>query len=66
MVGKPERNIEIGKERKEDGATFAALGQKHGITRERVRQIVAKEDRKIARRAYFNGLRKQTGGADNE
>jgi DNA-directed RNA polymerase sigma subunit (sigma70/sigma32) len=53
------RNQSIWRERKEEGTTLQALGEKHGLTRERIRQIVAKEDRRIKRRAYFNELRKQ-------
>jgi hypothetical protein len=54
---KPERNAAIWRERKEEGTTLAALGQKYGLTPGRVRQIVAKEDWLIKRRAYFNELR---------
>jgi hypothetical protein len=60
---KHERNVAIWKERKEEGATFQALADKHGLTRERIRQIIAKEDRMIARRAYLNELRNQREGA---
>lgn len=56
---KPERNVAIWKARKEEKTTLAALGQQHGLSRERIRQIVAKEDRRRARRAYFDELRKQ-------
>lgn len=56
---KPERNLAIWKERKEQGTTLKALGVKYGLGPERIRQIVAKEDRRRARRAYFNELRKQ-------
>jgi DNA-directed RNA polymerase specialized sigma subunit len=60
---KPERNQAIWKERKEQGTTLSAIAEKYGLTRERVRQIVAKEDRLIARRAFFDELRKQKEGA---
>jgi hypothetical protein len=56
---KPERNLSIWKERKEQGTTLRALGEKHGLGPERIRQIVAKEDRRLKRRAYFDELRKQ-------
>jgi len=56
---KPERNYAIWAERKEQGTTFRALGEKHSLSPARVRQIVEKEDRKITRRAHFNALRKQ-------
>lgn len=60
---KAERNLAIWRERKEEGTTFAALGQKYGLTPARIRQIVAKEDRRRKRRAYFDVLRKQKEGA---
>jgi hypothetical protein len=60
---KPERNLAIWQERKEQGTTFRVLGEKHGLSQERIRQIIAKEDRRIKRRAYFNELRKQKEGA---
>lgn len=44
---KPNRNAEIWRERKEQGTTLEALAQKYGLTRERIRQIVAKRDRQI-------------------
>ena len=50
------RNQAIWKERKEQGTTLSAIAEKYGVTRERVRQIVAKEDRRIE-------LRKQKEGA---
>jgi len=65
MVAKPERNLAIWRERKEAGTTLRALGEKHGLTPERIRQIVAKEDRRIKRRTYFNELRKQKEGANH-
>lgn len=58
---KPERNLAIWKERKEQGTTLGGLGKKYGLTVERVRQIVAKEDRRLARLEYFDALRKQDG-----
>lgn len=60
---KPERNIAIWKERKEGGTTLRGLADKYGLTPERIRQIVAKEDRRRKRRAYFDELRKQKEGA---
>lgn len=55
---KPERNAAVWADRKA-GATLRAVAEKHGISPERVRQIVAKEDRRLKRRAYFDALRKQ-------
>jgi DNA-directed RNA polymerase sigma subunit (sigma70/sigma32) len=60
---KPERNLAIWQERKEVGTTLRALAKKHGLTFERIRQIVAKEDRRIERLAYFDGMHKQKEGA---
>ena len=57
-----ERDLAIHRERKEQGTTLAALGRKYGITRERVRQVVAREDRRLKQRARFNEIRKQTEG----
>lgn len=62
---KPERNGDIWRERVDGHLTLEALAKKYGITRERVRQIVAKESRRRARLAYFNELRKEKGGASN-
>lgn len=60
---KRERNLAIWRERKEQGTTLQVLGEKYGIGKERVRQIVAKEDRRIR----FAELRKQreTEGASS-
>lgn len=58
-----ERDLAIHRERKEQGTTFEALGQKYGITRERVRQVVGREDRRLQQRARFNEIRKQREGA---
>jgi DNA-directed RNA polymerase sigma subunit (sigma70/sigma32) len=41
------RRKAIWRERKEEGATLQAIGDKYGVTKERVRQIVAKRDREI-------------------
>ena len=58
---KAERNKTIWQERK-DGATLQAIANKYGLTRERVRQIVATEDRRLERLAFFDALR---GEANN-
>lgn len=58
-----ERDLSIWEERKTTVITLKALAEKHGVTRERIRQIVSKEDRRRARRAHFNELRKQREGA---
>jgi len=42
-----KRSEAIWRERKEEGATLQAIGDKYGVTKERVRQIVAKRDREI-------------------
>jgi DNA-directed RNA polymerase sigma subunit (sigma70/sigma32) len=60
-----ERDLQIWSERKA-GATLQATADGHGVTRERVRQIVAKEDQRIKRQAYFDELRKQKEGASND
>lgn len=60
-----ERDLAIHKERKEQGTTFAALGQKYGLTPARVRQIVVRHDHILERRAGFNALRKQREGANH-
>lgn len=60
---KPERNAAIWRERKEQGTTLAALGQKYGLTRGRIREIVVAEDRRLTCRVRFNELRKQEEGA---
>lgn len=60
-----ERDLAIHRERKEQGTTFAALGQKYGLTPERVRQIVTRHDHMFERRAHFNELRKQREGANH-
>ena len=44
-----ERNYAIWEERKEKGTTLEALAKKYGLTRERIRQIVAKQDRVLLR-----------------
>lgn len=59
----PERNQAIWKERKEQGTTFRELGEKHGLSPGRVREIVIGMDRRIERRAFFDELRKQKEGA---
>ena len=61
---KPERNTAIWRERKEEGTPLRALGEKHGLTTERIRQIVAKEDRIRKRREYFNAQRRLREGAN--
>ena len=58
-----ERDLAIHSERKEQGTTLAALGIKYGVTRERVRQIVAREDRRLRQHARFAEIRKQKEGA---
>jgi DNA-directed RNA polymerase sigma subunit (sigma70/sigma32) len=58
-----ERDLAIWRERREHGTTFGAMGQKYGITRERVRQVVGREDRRAARQARIDEARKQKEGA---
>ena len=59
-----ERDLNIWGERKEHGTTFEAIGQKHGITRERARQVVAREGRRAAQQARIDEARRQKEGAD--
>ena len=59
-----ERDLAIWGERKEHGTTFAALGQKHGITRERARQVVGREGRRAAQQARIDERRRQEEGAN--
>lgn len=61
-----ERDLAIHREHKEEGTTFAALGRKYGVTPERVRQVVAREDRRLQQRARFNEVRRQREGANND
>ena len=49
------RRKAIWRERKEEGATLQAIGDRYGITKERVRQIVAKRDREIKKEARNGG-----------
>jgi DNA-directed RNA polymerase sigma subunit (sigma70/sigma32) len=42
-----DRDFAIWRERKEKGTTLEALAKKYSITRERVRQIVARQDQQI-------------------
>ena len=49
------RRKAIWRERKEEGATLQAIGDRYGITKERVRQIVAKRDREIKKEANHGG-----------
>ena len=58
-----ERDLAIHREHKEEGTTFAALGRKYGVTPERVRQVVAREDRRAAQQARIDEARKQKEGA---
>ena len=58
-----ERDLAIHREHKEQGTTFAALGRKYGVTPERVRQVVAREDRRAAQQARIDEARKQKEGA---
>jgi hypothetical protein len=60
-----ERDLAIHRERKEQGTTFAALGRKYGITCERARQVVGREDRRAAQQARIDEARKQREGADH-
>ena len=46
-----KRRKAIWRERKEEGATLQAIADRYGVTKERVRQIVAKRDREIKREA---------------
>jgi len=54
---KSKRNLAIWKERKEQGTTFRALGVKYNVGPERIRQIVAKEDRRQKEQTEFRILR---------
>ena len=58
-----ERDLAIHREHKEEGTTFAALGRKYGVTPERVRQVVARDDRRAAQQARIDEARKQKEGA---
>lgn len=58
-----ERDLAIRYEHNEQGATFAALGRKYGITGTRVRQVVGREDRRAAQQARIDEARKQKEGA---
>jgi Mor family transcriptional regulator len=58
-----ERDLAIRHEHNEQGATFADLGRKYGITGTRVRQVVGREDRRAAQQARIDEARKQREGA---
>jgi hypothetical protein len=60
-----ERDLAIHREREEQGTTFAALGRKYGLTRERARQVVGREGRRAAQQARIDEARKQREGADH-
>lgn len=54
---KSSRNFDIYDAYKAGGVTYKSLGEKYGITAERVRQIIGKIDRIKARRErYVNRL----------
>jgi hypothetical protein len=59
-----ERDLAIHREHKEQGTTFAALGRKYGITRERARQVVGREGRRAAQQARIDEARKQKEGTN--
>ena len=48
-----ERDLEIYKLRTKDNRTFKSIAQQYSLTTERIRQIVAKENRKLKRRSIL-------------
>jgi Sigma-70, region 4 len=59
-----ERDTTIWRERKEAGTTYRAIGEKHGVSVERVRQIVARLERDAERRKFFNERRERKEQTD--